>query len=314
MLFISLASLEKKHMKKSIRIALGTAVSAALLLASTPAFAAPRSLPAGEGLYAFGCDDGTEPAVGLVDVATGAVTEVVPGVADQCYSSPAYNPVDGKIYVIDFGVGYDLKVFDPQAKTLTLVDAFDCEPFTLAIDASGNAWIWDQFDDLLKTVSLDNAMCGTPIGTVGGESDDFYGMAFAPNGTLYAVNWQSGEIGTVSTSIAGFTQVGSSAMVAQTNAGLTFDSSGIAWVLDEATNAELYSADITDYAGTAQRSGQLTFNGADYYSEAIVVGPADAPKLPDTGSASVALGVTGLAAAGVIALGAVMMILRRRAS
>jgi len=300
-------------MKKSIQIALGTAVSAALLLASTPAFAAPRSLPAGEGLYAFGCDD-TGPAVGLVDVETGAVTEVVPGVADQCYSSPAYNPVDGKIYVIDFGVGYDLKVFDPQAKTLTLVDAFDCEPYTLAIDASGNAWVWDQFDDTLKTVSLENAMCGAPIGVVGGEGDDFYGMAFAPNGTLYAVIWDDGQIGTVSTSIAGFTQVGSSAMVAETNAGLTFDSSGIAWVLDEATNAEVFSADINDYAGTAQRSGQLTFNGVAYYSEAIVVGPADSPKLPDTGSASVALGVTGLAAAGVIALGAVMMILRRRAS
>jgi LPXTG-motif cell wall-anchored protein len=304
-------------MKKSIQIALGTAVSAALLLASTPAFAAPRSLPAGEGLYAFGCDDGTEPAVGLVDVATGAVTEIVPGVAGQCYSSPAYNPVDGKIYVIDFGVGHDLKVFDPQAKTLTVIDAFDCEPYTLSIDASGNAWVWDYADFTLKPVSLENAMCGAPIGVVGGEGDDFYGMAFAPNGTLYAVIWDDGQIGTVSTSIAGFTQVGSSAMVAETNAGLTFDSSGIAWVLDEGpagTSAEVFSADINDYAGTAQRSGQLTFNGVAYYSEAIVVGPADSPKLPDTGSASVALGVTGLAAAGVIALGAVMMILRRRAS
>ena len=307
-------------MKKSIQITLATAVSAALLLASTPAYAAPRSLPAGEALYAFVCDDGTEAAVGLVVVATGAVTEVVPGVAGQCYSSPAYNPVDGKIYVIsviDWTNGYELVVFDPVAKTLTLVGAFDCQPWALSIDASGSAWIWDIFDRRLKTVSLDNAVCGTPIGTVAGEGDDFYGMAFAPNGSLYAVNWDSGEIGTVNTSNADFTQVGTSAMVAEYNAGLTFDSSGIAWVLDEgleSSRAEVFSADINDYAGTAQRSGQLTFNGADYYSEAIVVGPADSPKLPDTGSASVALGVTGLAAAGVIALGAVMMILRRRAS
>jgi LPXTG-motif cell wall-anchored protein len=103
-------------------------------------------------------------------------------------------------------------------------------------------------------------------------------------------------------------------MVGGDNAGLTFDSSGIAWVVDEANLSEIYSADINDYAGTAERSGQLTFNGTEYYSEAIVVVPAYSPKLPDTGSASVALGVTGLAAAGVIALGAVMMILRRRAS
>jgi LPXTG-motif cell wall-anchored protein len=107
-------------------------------------------------------------------------------------------------------------------------------------------------------------------------------------------------------------------MPAFDNSGLTFDSSGTAWVVDGANEAEIYSADITDYAGPAELSGQLSFNGTDYYSGAIVVlqvpaAPA-APELPDTGSASVALGVTGLAAAGVIALGAVMMIVRRRAS
>jgi LPXTG-motif cell wall-anchored protein len=300
-------------MKKSIQIALGTAVSAALLLASTPAFAAPRSLPAGEALYAFGCDYGTVPAVGLVDVATGAVTEVVAGSQDpsQCYSSPAYNPVDGKIYVIEWTNGYELAVFDPQAETLTVIDSFDCDPFTLAIDASGNGWIWDDLDDNLKPFSLENAACGTGVGVVAG-GNTFYGMAFAPNGTLYAANYDNGEIGTVSTTDGTFTQVGSSAMPAGDNAALTFDSSGTAWVVTEANNSEIYSADITDYSGTAELSGQLTFNGVDIYSEAIVVLPA--PELPDTGSDSVALGVTGLAAAGVIALGVAMMIVRRRAS
>jgi LPXTG-motif cell wall-anchored protein len=307
---------EIEAMQKSIKIALGTAVSAALLLASTPAFAAPRSLPAGEALYAFGCDDGTEPAVGLVDVATGAVTEVVPGVAGQCYSSPAYNPVDGKIYVIDWSQGntYQLGVFDPEAETLTLVDAFDCSPYTLAIDASGNAWVWDVVTEELHPVNLTDATCGDGVGVVAG-GDYFFGMAFAPNGSLYAANYYNGEFGTVNTSTGAFTQVNSSAMPAFDNSGLTFDSSGTAWVVDGANEAEIYSADITDYAGTAELSGQLSFNGTDYFSEAIVVlqVPA-APELPDTGSASVALGVTGLAAAGVIALGAVMMIVRRRAS
>jgi LPXTG-motif cell wall-anchored protein len=303
-------------MKKSIQMALGTAVSAALLLASTPAFAAPRSLPAGEALYAFGCEDGIiDPAVGIVDVATGAVTEVVPGIAEQCFSSPAYNIVDGKIYVIDWTDGNrDLAVFDPQAKTLTVIAAFDtdvCDPFTLAIDGSGNAWVWEDVTDNLRPVSLTTATCGTGVGTVSGD-DYFYGMAFSPNGTLYAANYDNGEIGTVSTTDGTFTQVGVSAMPAGDNAALTFDSSGTAWIIDEVDNAEIYSADITNYAGTAERSGQLTINGTEYYSEAIVVGPT--PELPDTGSDSVALGVTGLAAAGVIALGAVMMIVRRRAS
>jgi LPXTG-motif cell wall-anchored protein len=140
-------------------------------------------------------------------------------------------------------------------------------------------------------------------------------MAFAPNGTLYAVNASSNRIGTISTSTGAFTQVDDTLL---NSGGLTFDSSGTAWVLDLTVNAVLFSAEITDYAGTADLSGQLTFAGSEFFSQAIVVlqvpaAPA-APELPDTGSASVALGVTGLAAAGVIALGAVMMIVRRRAS
>jgi LPXTG-motif cell wall-anchored protein len=305
-------------MKKSTQIALGAAVSAALMLASIPAFAAPRSLPAGDGLYAFGCEDGTEPAVGLVDVATGAVTEVVAGAAGQCYGSPAYNPADGKIYVIDWTTDYELAVFDPEAKTLSVIDAFDCEAEALAISASGNAWIHDADGGALRPVNLENATCGSGVGVVSGGSQ-FRGMAFAPDGALYGVNTDSGEIGTISTSDGTFTPIPTSAMLPFFNAGLTFDSSGIAWVIDDNFNAEVYSADITDYQGTKQLSGQLSFNGVDYYSEGLVVGPTSTSndpdsKLPDTGSDSVAMGVTGLATLGVVALGAAMMIVRRRAS
>ncbi|CAB4560881.1 unannotated protein [freshwater metagenome] len=301
-------------MKKKILIAVGTAVSAALLLASTPALAAPRSLPAGEGLYVFGCEDGIiDPAVGLVDVATGAVTEVVPGIEGQCFSSPAYNAVDGKIYVIDWTVGVDLAVFDPVAKTLTLIDAFDCDPYTLAIDASGNAWVWDDDTDNLRPVNLGNAVCGDGVGVVSG-TDSFYGMAFAPNGTLYGANYSNGEIGTISTTTGAFAQVGSSAMPSGDNAGLTFDSSGIAWVIDEVNNSEIYSADITDYAGTKQLTGQLTSNGTEFYSEAIVVGPLSTPKLPDTGADSAAMGGIFGSALALAAAGIALVVIRRRSA
>jgi len=297
-------------MKKNMHIVLGAAVTAALVLASTPAFASPRSLPAGASLYAFSCDGSGEPAVGLVDVATGAVTEVVPEIRWQCFSSPAYNPVDNKIYVIDWTTADELAVFDTQAKTLTTIAPFDCNPYTLAIDASGNAWVWDNDTDELRPVSLTTAACGTGVGVVAG-GDTFYGMAFAPNGTLYGANYTDGELGTISTVDGTFTQVGSSAMVSGDNAGLTFDSSGIAWVIDESNNAEIYSADITNYSGTDELSGQLTFNGVEYYSQAIGVGPS--ASLAETGIDSVALGVSGLAGLGALAVGAVMMV-RRRAS
>ena len=296
-------------MEKNMRIVIGAAVTAALVLASTPAFASPRSLPAGESLYAFGCDGNGEPAVGLVDVATGAVTEVVPQIdSNQCFSSPAYNPVDNKIYVIDWTNDYELAVFDTQAMTLTTIADFSCNPYTLAIDLSGNAWVWSWDTGELTPVSLTTAACGTSVGSGGAT---FYAMAFSPNGTLYGANYGTGEFGTISTVDGTFAQVGSSAMVAGDNAGLTFDSSGIAWVIDEANNSEIYSADITNYSGTDELSGQLTFNGVEYYSEAIVVGPS--AGLAETGIDSVALGVTGLAGLGALAVGAVMMV-RRRAS
>lgn len=297
-------------MNKKSLVTLASTTSVALVLMSTPAFAVPRSLPAGDVLYAFGCDEA--PAVGTVDVATSAVTEVVPAIAEQCFSSPAYNAADGKIYVIDWTVGNELAVFDPEAETLTVIDELDCDPYTLSIDPSGNAWIWDSTDANLKPVNLNTGECGTGVGVVA-DGDTFYGMAFAPNGTLYGANYSDGSFGSVSTTDGTFTPIGSSAMNTGDNAGLTFDSSGIAWVVDEVDNAEIYSADFSDYSGTAQLSGQLTFNGVDFYSEAIVVAPTGSDELAETGVSFSSVGLGGLVAAGLITIGASMLV-RRRAS
>jgi len=315
--------LRRGFMKKTIQTVVGTAVSALLILVSPSAFAAPRSLPSGQGLYAFGCDLGTEPSAGLVDVATGVVTEVVPGNIDgQCYQSPAYNSVDGKVYIIDWDNGFELRAFDLQAKTSTLIGAFVstvCQPFTLAIDALGNAWTWDDRTNNLRPVNLTDATCGTGVGVVDGGAD-FYGMSFAPNGTLYGVSYASGQFGTISTTDGSFAQVGTSAMTPFRNQGLTFDSSGTAWVVDNTNLASVYSADISNYSGTAELAGQLTFEGEAVYFQAIVVAPLsqpedpDTPTLAETGSTPMAPGMSGLAAAGLLALGVLMKIVRRRAS
>ena len=206
-----------------------------------------------------------------------------------------------------------MAVFDPVAKTLSVIDSFDCEPLALAIDASGNAWIHDSDGGQLRPVNLENAVCGTGVGVVAGGSE-FLGMAFAPNGSLYGVNYDSGEIGTISTTTGAFAQVGSSEMTDEVNSGLTFDSSGIAWLLDDDNEAEIYSADITDYQGTKQLSGQLDFTGDEYYSQGIVVGPGSTPVLPDTGADAAAMGgifgsALALAAAGIALVG-----IRRRSA
>jgi len=307
---------------KHIQIALTPLVAAALLFSVTPASAAPGSLPAGELLYAFGCDPGfSRPAVGLVDVATGAVTEVVPQGAFQCLSSAAYNAVDGLMYVVDF-YNNELEVFDPEAQTLTFVDEFSagCLGAALAIDASGNAWVHDIISETLRPFNLEDATCGTGVGVSdGGGAHAFYAMAFAPNGTLYGISGEDGTIGTINTTTGAFTQVGSSAMADANGDDLKFDSTGTAWALDWSNISELYSADIANYAGTADLSGQLTYAG-DFYAGAIAVLPApEAPEpeteeLADTGVDEVARVAIGVAAAGLIALGAAARIVRRRAS
>jgi len=270
----------------------------------------------------FGCDSVTTPAVGLVDVATGAVTEVVPQGAFQCLAGAAYNAVDGLMYVADSG-NNELEVFDPEAQTLTFVDEFSagCLVAALAIDASGNAWVYDNSSETLRPVNLEDATCGTGVGVSdGGGAHVFFAMAFAPNGTLYGISGDDGTIGTINTTTGAFTQVGSSAMAGADGDDLKFDSTGTAWVLDWSNNSELYSADIANYAGTADPSGQLTYGGSDFYASAIAVLPApedpetETEELADTGADEVARVAIGVAAAGLIALGAAVRIVRRRAS
>jgi LPXTG-motif cell wall-anchored protein len=310
-------------MKKSMKIAAAVAIVAMMGVAASPALAvppaAPRSLPAGEALYVFfGCSSDTDvPAVGSVDVATGAVTEIVPFITtDQCYSQPAYNPVDGLIYVIDWTLypATELAVFDPAAKTLTKAANIDCNAYMVAIDPSGNAWVWDYDTGDVRPFSLTTGHCGTAVGSTGPD-DTYFAMAYAPDGVLYATNYSTGEFGTLSTIDGTFTPIAGSAMGVDDNAGMTFDSSGTMWVLDEVNLAEVYSADINDYSDTSVRQGQLSFNGTDYYSEALVVGPAQSvPALPNTGSDSVAIGIVGLTALFALGAGVTFVARRRRAS
>jgi hypothetical protein len=274
----------------------------------------------------FGCDGGGTPAVGLVDVASGAVTEVVPQVSGlQCYGGAAYNAVDGLIYLINNDWRnrfWGLAVFDPEEATLTFLDQFSagCEPDALAIDGSGNAWVDDDVSNTLRPVNLEDGTCGTGVVVSdGGGAHKFFAMAFAPDGTLYGISGEDGTIGTINTTTGAFTQVGSSAMADANGDDLKFDSTGTAWALDWTNISELYSADIANYAGTADLSGQLTYAG-DFYAGAIAVLPApEAPEpeteeLADTGVDEVARVAIGVAAAGLIALGAAARIVRRRAS
>ena len=313
-------------MHKQIQIVLTPLVAAALLFSVTPASAAPGSLPAGDSLYMFGCDGGGTPAVGLVDVASGAVTEVVPQVnVNQCYGGAAYNAVDGLIHVINNdrrNSFWGLAVFDPEEATLTFLDQFSagCEPDALAIDGSGNAWVDDDGSNTLRPVNLEDGTCGTGVFVSdGGGYADISALSFAPDGTLYGISANGGTIGTINTTTGAFTQVGSSAAPSDSG-GLTFDSSGTAWVLDQSNEAEIYSADIANYAGTVEPSGQLTFENQSFYSDGIAVlrAPAtpepETEELAETGVDGVARGAIGVAAAGLIALGAAVRIVRRRAS
>lgn len=319
--------MDGKESLKKITLAIAAfAAVGALTLVSSPAFAvtsSPRTLPAGDVLYVFGYGNAM-PDVSTVDVSSGALTEVVAatgGVAGD-FSGPSYNAADGLVYVIDWSISpYTLRAFDPQAKTLTAIAPITgqgssfCDAYSMAIDAQGVAWVWDGTDKNLKTLDLTTGKCSDGVGTSLAAGDYIYGMAFAPNGTLFGAVYNTGDLCVLST-LNGSCTPQNPASQSTSPASLTFDSSGTAWVIDDSDSAELYSADIADVATTKARSGQLTFNTVAVYSEAIVVVPgnlaaASAPVLPNTGVDTSALGISALAALGALAIGVVFMTRRR---
>lgn len=338
-------------MKNRMIAAFAGAVFLALAVAA-PASAAPvadRTLPTAQKLVLLPCEGEAAPgSIYSVDTASGQLTQIGNVTLEtSCWSSGYYNPADGLIYAVNWNVMsaeepkfYYLSSINPttgvvtQLSTIKLpVDPEDpvdlpLNQYAVTISPAGVVYVADN--EFLYTLDVgtgntelvgkftDNADGADPV-----NPTSFYSLAFSPDGTLYGNSWTR-KWYTIDPLNAVVTELVTST---GNNAGLTFDSSGVAWFqLDSQFegNTGFASGTVPNLGGTRANVYQFTIGSGDaavpVYAESLLVIPAT----PSGGGSSTGLAKTGADASAVtvasslgavmLAAGAVFMVSRRRLS
>ena len=287
--------------------ALALIVAAAIALtapvaATAGATVSPRTLPAGQAMFALSCDSGVSD-LHSVDAATAVSTQVGTGTptADFCSGQPAWDPVTKTAYFVDWSSSLDsLSTMNISTGVRTVV-----APFTLgggpgyadAIAISPTGVAYATKGARLYSLNLTDAKLAL-IGT--GEHENLYGFAFNPAGVLYGLDYNS-NLYTVNTSSGESTLVTTlsfpSGEESVNSLGIQFDSSGILWVANTSTGpgrAVLWSVDLTadDPSASAVPSGAFIVGERYYETQALLIVPCAGPVFT---SAAEAAGTVGSA-------------------
>lgn len=290
----------------------------------------PGTLAEGNNLYVLEYDGAVSGDFLLADVATGHTTRVGSSALNTGWSGASFNPADGLIYALElheWNDPYTLHSIDPATGAVTEIgDLPDgVSAGALAIDADGNGYLID-WDENLYSIDLSDASTILIGSFTSGGFGDVYAFAINPvDGRAYIAEFYGDydifEIdlsdATISTVFAGY-----DAMLAQGIAALAFDESGTAWFETDRNTAELWSADINDFEGTAQFETQM-FNPDNtedpiYFEALAITYPVDG--IADSGGSDSGLAETGIAdmtalwlGAGFTVAGASFLVMRRRA-
>lgn len=295
------------------RVGVIAALSAALVLTATPAHAAPPPLPAGDQLIAMSCVSGQPLDLFVVDAASGASTKIASTGADECGYAAAWNAQDARLYFYEYWAN-ELVAYDPATATFAVVgpvvDSVDASIVLTAftIDPDGNAYGIGPAGELY-TVDLATGVV-TELGTLADLDLYTYGFSADPvTGALYALSesgtlYEIDPVAVTATSVATwpFPSDGSATW------GLTIDSLGTAWVVQNPGEAgeytALWSTPLATFGDTTELSGNLldTATGTDFDGWWVAVMPAIyPPQLANTGLDAAPLVAGGL---GLLALGA----------
>ena len=305
------------------------AVAAGVLVlgAAAPAFAAGRTLPTGDQLFAIECDGEyfLEPQLYSVDAATAAITKVgegtYPTAGEQCAFQAAHDVTTGISYFVDVldldGLVTVLSTIDTVTGqsaqvgdgNFDVVGDINANPFILsiAIGKDGAAYAIDS-DDFLYSLNLTNADL-TLIAQLN-ATGQFRAFGSDPrNGQFYIANattlFTLDVAAAVATPVYDFDFVGSENRVRS----LQVDSTGVIWIDNSPGGpAQLWST--TGTAASELLSGDFLEGDPFVYTESLLLVPA--PALAATGSefAPVAL-IAGL---GILTLGGALVLIRRRAA
>jgi hypothetical protein len=295
----------------ALALVVGAAIALTATVAVSPSYAAesPRTLPAGQTMFALSCDRFNDGLSDLhsVDAATAVSTPVGTGTqtADFCSYQPAWDAVTQTAYFLDYtSYPRSLSTMNILTGVRTVGPQFadgPGSPYVRAIAISPTGDAYATGDGMLYSMNLVNAAL-TPIGSIG--QGDPYGLAFNPagvlygldyDGNLYTINTGSGESKPVTT--LRFPSNVDPADAYTYPGAIQFDSSGILWIqndADGAGSADLWSVDLTatDPAASAVRSGAFVVGEKYFYHEALLIVPVSVPVFT---SAAEAAGTVGSA-------------------
>jgi len=305
----------------SLRLPIAATIAAAIvMMVASPAAAAPRSLPATDAMYIVSCDSvgGTE-VLFSVDAVTAESTAIGTGIGGDvgCAGQPAWDRTTDTAYYLDFSantlLSIDLAtgVSTTKGAFLDGVNPIQIDAIAITLDGTAYALGGGNFYDLnLSDASLQ--FVGLTIGNT---------LAFAVDpttGLLYAVD-QGGDVYSIDATDGNpvfNNAVGISAPVKVLS--LQIDSAGTFWYLNQNGASDLWSSTI-DFVNTAELSGTTTAEGANVFSQALLIAPntippavaGSAPTLSATGSEAPSVLLVGGASL-LLLLGVVLVIARRR--
>jgi hypothetical protein len=294
-----------KRIAPALALIVAAAIALTATVAASPSYAAesPRTLPAGQTMFALSCDSSVSDLLS-VDAATAVSTEVGTGTPTPrfCSGQPAWDAVTQTAYFLDWTTQDRLSTMNISTGVHTVGARFQIggNPKYLdaiAISPSGEAFAVSQ--TTLYSLNLTDATL-TSIGTTGQYS--LYGLAFNPAGVLYGLT-SRGALFTIDTSTGASTLVTTFSFPSNINPAnsrtypysIQFDSSGILWIqndADGAGSADLWSADLTatDPAASAVRSGAFIVGETYFYHEALLIVPVAVPVFTSAAEAAGAVG------------------------
>lgn len=313
-------------MSAALRLTVATVALASLAVAGvTPAYAAPRTLPATDDMFSIACDDGyANMQLFGVDAATAASTEIGTGDATvACASQPAWDVTTSTAYYVMFDFPMSiLATIDTTSGATTTIGYFtdtvaepDESPFVQAIAIGLDGAAYAFTDDYFYSVDLATGNL-TPLGAVATEIlgfsvDPTSGLFYAADtsGNVYSVDVTDGTL-----QIVGSANFGSDFEVYS----LQIDSAGTFWYAsydDALDELQLWST-ASGIAGSEELSGVFEVDGNEYFHEALLVtrtveAPA-APVLANTGADTTSTLIIGAGALGLLILGAGLFVARRR--
>lgn len=334
--------------KKRALAAVLVAVAGLMAVGGTPANAtAAATLPTNQRLFAIDCES-FGPQLWSLDATNGEATTVGTSSTADCAGGAQVNPVDGKAYFIYYGATSSLDTVDTTTGVATRGPDFNgatVSPWQLVITKTGTAFV----QVLNKLYTLDLATGTTAVvGTNLGVSPN--AMAYNPlNDTIYAWAWDSGTSTllayTVSTTTGSATADPAHDVVmapySVTGCGdpqqldslsaAAFDANGNPWFINGgclsdlivhnfATGAASFQGLVADEARTlyTNPTGEFftttLFITTDPVDPVNPVDPVDpeAAALPDTGANASVIGTSSAIAAGLLAAGALALVMVRR--